>query len=301
MEMLAKTEAMQFLVDILELNNIEEILNYDDKVNAVEAIMDAYREKEPFQNISLMSVDFDKRSRPSWTEIKNAIFLKQGGLCYSHHIFLFALFKALGFHVSLGTGGVTGPNNHVVLFFKDVCIQGDVYLLEAAIGLPSFHLISLDFEHESPVYRDSFLEYKYIKHGGKILRMHRKGDPRPNFVKERDINVDGWTRFYDFEIADTQNIEDFNDDYDAVYTDPQITHFHSSFHFIIFINRKAFIAHNTNILTENDENELEKIESETNEEIIRFMRNLTSSIDESTIRLALGNYKDTKRRVTSKN
>ena len=89
-------------------------------------------------------------------------------------------------------------------YIYDVCTPGDRYLFEAGLGLPTFRPINLDFEAESPVFVDSFLEYKYVKHEGKIFRMHRSGCPIIKSGRKHplvDFYIEDWRRFY---IADLE-------------------------------------------------------------------------------------------------
>ena len=145
-----------------------------------------------------------------------------GGLCYNLNVTTFYLLKALGFDVVLVHGTCTStvifPNNHILIHVRNVEKTGDTFLLETAVGFPTFRAISLDFERESPIYRDSFLEYKYMKHEGKLLRMQRHGDrfPRNNLPEGVVFIVDGWRRMYFSEMSGTTNIEEFYSDFDAV-------------------------------------------------------------------------------------
>ena len=155
-------------------------------------------------------------------EIKADIVSGAGGLCYNINVATFYLLKALGFDVVLVHGTCTSSvmflNNHVNVHVRNVEKTGDVFLVETAFGFPTFRAISLDFEKESPAYRDSFLEYKYIKHEGKLLRMHRHGDqaPKGNLPEGVLFMLDGWRRFYFTDTSGTTNIEDFYSDFDAV-------------------------------------------------------------------------------------
>ena len=90
------------------------------------------------------------------------------------------------------------------VYVYDLYKTGDQHIVEVGFGFPTLRAVNVDFEVESPVFVDSFLEYKYVKHEGKILRMHRKGclvreSRRKNSVT--DFYIGEWRRFY---IADLE-------------------------------------------------------------------------------------------------
>ena len=54
-------------------------------------------------------------------------------------------------------------------------------------------------EVESPIYCHSYLEYKFLKRGGQILCMHRKGEHTPVNPGDECI-IDGWRQIFEFEL-----------------------------------------------------------------------------------------------------
>ena len=153
-------------------------------------------------------------------ETKSAIISKAGGLCVNLNVAVFYLLRAIGFDVVLVHGKCTSSTVgvHVGVYARDVETPGDTFLVEAGMGLPTFRTIKLDFETESPVFRDSFLEYKYIWHGGKLLRMHGRGDPAPlsNLPDGVLFTLDGWRRFSFSDASGTTNVEEFQHDINSV-------------------------------------------------------------------------------------
>ncbi len=79
--------------------------------------------------------------------------------------FTWGLFKALGFSVrmlpSVVTSSHSAPNNHVLLLINGLENGTDVHLVDCGTGFPTFRTISLNFSEESPIFMDSFLEYKH--------------------------------------------------------------------------------------------------------------------------------------------
>ena len=182
-----------------------------------------------------MSVPVSQRRRPTLAEIKSCCTGGVGGLCYTLNIFTFSLLTALGYDCALChatcTSTVKKEDNHIFVVVRNLDRDGDSYLVETGLGFPTFRAVSLDFEFESPVFVDSFLEYKYIKHGGLLLRMHSKGDtaPRPDPPRpDVDFYMGEWRWFYYSDLKCYRSVDEFDACFDAVYTDPTATNFHTS-------------------------------------------------------------------------
>ena len=131
----------------------------------------------PFQNIYLLCELEAGIHVPTWEESKDSVIRGYGGLCYSLCLFMKYLLEALGYDV----------------YFLHV-----MHLVVLATTL--LEAIPLDFEVESPIYCHSYLEYKFLKRGGQILRMHRKGEPTPVIQVMIECIIDGWRRIFEFEL-----------------------------------------------------------------------------------------------------
>jgi arylamine N-acetyltransferase len=147
-----------------------------------------------------------------------------GGVCYNLNMSACFLLQAVGFKSSIAlatcTTQVDSFNNHVVVYVEDVEKAGDKFLVEVGLGFPTFRAVSLDFETESQQVRESFQDYKYIKHGGKIMRMHNERDPTKrqthNSYEEMNFVIGGWKRFYYANPEGCTNIEELYPHFDTV-------------------------------------------------------------------------------------
>ncbi|GFO46835.1 arylamine n-acetyltransferase [Plakobranchus ocellatus] len=220
-DMFTPDEALSFVTEKLGVKSAQARMTSDRK-NLLDEVVTAVQTELPFSNINLLRVSTESRCRPSLEEIKADIISGVGGLCYNLNVATFFLLKALGYDSVLVHGTCTSsvifPNNHINVLVSNVEKLGDKFLVETAFGFPTFRAINLNFEKESPVFRDSFLEYKYMKHEGQILRMHRQGDlaPRSNLPEGVLFVLDGWRRFYFCDTSGTTNIEEFYADFDEV-------------------------------------------------------------------------------------
>ncbi|GFS03082.1 arylamine N-acetyltransferase 1-like [Elysia marginata] len=299
-DMFTPEEAFSFVADKLNVRHARERLASDRK-RLLDDIATAMHTELIFQNVQLMRIPFENRRRPTVEEIKADILTGAGGLCYNLNVATFYLLKALGFDVVLVhatcTTSVMVPNNHVIVHAKNVEKPGDTFLLENAVGFPTFRAISLDFEHESPAYRDSFIEYKYIKHQGKVLRMQRHGDtlPRSDLPDGLLLIIDGWRRTYFSETSGTTNIEEFYPCFDEVFTNPKASPFHLSLRVVGFPGRRAVMVVNGKTITENDEGDLEAKEIPGGDEgIAAEVKRLFPVLPEENIKKAIANWrKDT--------
>ena len=199
------------------------------------------------------------RHKPTLEEIRTDVLTGVGGLCYNLNVATFYLLQALGYTASLAsatcTSSVISPGNHIIVYITDLVTPGDKYLVEVAVGFPTFRAVSLDFEEESPVFVDSFIEYKYVKHNGQILRMHRKGCPvRARGCRDPPINfyLGEWRRFYMAEVKSTTDVTYFDKYFEGVWTQPDLSPFHTSIRVVGFPNKKAVMVVNQKMMIEDD-------------------------------------------------
>ncbi|GFS03084.1 arylamine N-acetyltransferase [Elysia marginata] len=299
-DMFTPEEAFSFVAEKLKVKNVRERIASDRK-RLLDDIAVAMQTELPFQNVHLLRISRENRRRPTLEEIKADILTGAGGLCYNVNVTTFYLLKALGFEVVLVHGTCTTTvaflNNHIIVHVKNVEKPGDTVLMETAVGFPTFRAISLDFEKESPAYRDSFIEYKYMKHEGKILRMQRHGDsvPRSNLPEGVLLVIDGWRRLYFTETSGTANIEDFYSNFDEVFTNPKASPFHLSLRVVGFCEKRAAMVINGKTLIENDEGDLDAKEIPGGDEgIVAEVKRLFPVLSEESIRQAVANWrKDT--------
>ncbi|ESO98464.1 hypothetical protein LOTGIDRAFT_174273 [Lottia gigantea] len=288
-KMLSLEEAKKYMIDVFGILNVDELLSNRNKLEVITTINDAYREVEPYQNIIMLAEPQSKRRRPTWTEITANVKKRCGGMCFTHHMFLFEFYKALNFEVALVPAQVSNYWNHTVILFRNLVKPGDLYLIDEASAYPTFNPICLDFSEKSPIMYHSFLEYRYTKHNGSIYRMHRKGDqgyrtfdPKTSFYK------DGWRKFSEFRIEDeTKDASSLNDIYDNVFTNPNITPFHKSLRVIYFPGKKAKIICNKKVLLEVCDGELEVTEYESEDDLIKCINAILPMLGEELIRKAL--------------
>ncbi len=190
--------------------------------------------------------------------------------------FTWGLFKALGFSVrmlpSVVTGSHSAPNNHVLLLINGLENGTDVHLVDCGTGFPTFRTISLNFSEESPIFMDSFLEYKYINLDGKILRMHGKGDrfKRNNPpIEGLDFFMCHWRRFYSFD-PDERLCDPHKPAEDVYRTVADgLTTFTSSLRAVWFPTKRAVAIANNKLIVENEAGELVTTVLKSDEEILK--------------------------------
>ena len=296
--MFNKKEATSFLQNSWGLQGVGEKLEASDCKNVLDEIVVLVQEKIPFQGITLMATGSDERSRPTVEEIKQDCMTGIGGLCYSINVFTWGLLKGLGFSVQLCKSTVTSagtyPNNHVLVLVSNVKKVGDLYLVDCGSGFPTFRAIPLDFDQESPVYHDSFLDYKYVRHDGRVLRMHGKGDRVERNeppVEGIDLFLGKWRRFYSFAPDPSECLADFDTAFDDVYTVPGTTPFHNSPRAIRFPEKRAVMSVNNRALVENEKGILVATIMESDEEIIKFFGNHFANIEPDTVRRAIREWR----------
>lgn len=290
--MFSKKEAIIFLQNSLGVKDVEKRLERDRK-NLLDEIISGILANVPFQSITLMTSS-DKRKRPSLENVKKDCMAGIGGLCYTVNSFTWFLLKGLGFSGRLAqstvTSTVTSLNNHLIILVNDLEESGDLYLVDCGTGFPIFRAVPLDFDQESPVYHDGFLEYKYVRHEGKILRMHGKGD----MIKRNDPPVEGldfylgrWRRFYSFEVE----LSDSTLDPDQVYSNAVVhTPFPRSPRAIRFPDRRAVVVVHNRVMFETGEGKLDTAVMESDDEIMKAYAKYFPAIKEDVVREAIAEW-----------
>lgn len=260
--MFTQREAVTLLEDHWGVQNVEKRLK-DDRHSLLDDIVTSVQAKVPFQNLSLMAVPTSERKRPTRCEIKRDCISGLGGICYTVNNFTFNLLKALTYDVALCnatcTAKIKTENNHIFVLVRNLDRPGDSFLVETGLGFPTFKAINLDFDKESPVFEDSFLEYQYIKYDNLLLRMHRKGDtaPRPNPPRpEVDFYQGEWRRFYYSDLKPVTNVEEFDKYFDEIYTNTAATSFHKFPRVTWFPHKRACILSAGRLTLEQDGGEM---------------------------------------------
>ncbi|XP_041348735.1 uncharacterized protein LOC121368177 [Gigantopelta aegis] len=248
----------------------------------------------PFQNSILMAEDPTKRHRPTMAEIKEDMLSKRGGMCYTQNVFLYYLLQAIGYNVyfcpATVSTSVTNPYNHIVCLVKNVVTTDDVYLADTACGYPTFTAVSMQFDKESPVFKESFMEYKFIRHEGKILYMLGKGWFKPKIPLPFDLYIDGFRRFYSFELQFISDLRQFDDVFQNVYTLPELSPFHSNLRLISFPNKLALIFVSNKMKTENGDHEFDCVTFDDNEDLLKSYLKHFPQLGEQTVRSAIKNW-----------
>lgn len=233
MSLLSIPESLKFLIEILSISSIPNLpvtsLDSKQRVELLTKIVSSYLENEPFQSITLMSQDVDKRHRVPWEEIKLDIFSRRGGLCYSLNTFMFALLTSIGYDVSMAHatvyGRITHPNNHLVLLVSGLVVPDDKYVVDVGVGYAIPRPIPLEFLDESQEYTDSFQSYKFVKESNDmvILKLKKPLEARASSTSDDVIQHETtfeWRLLYSFNASESYvHLEEFYPCYDALFSD----------------------------------------------------------------------------------
>ncbi|KAK7095580.1 uncharacterized protein [Littorina saxatilis] len=297
MEMFSREEAVCFLEGSWGVSNVAERLTRDRKALLHEVVTQV-QVSVPFQSVTLMAVPPEQRRRPSVGSIKAECMAGVGGLCYNLNTFAWYLLKALGFSAQLCpatcTSSIIDPDNHLVVLVNDLEKKGDLHLVECGCGFPTFRAVSLDFEEESPVFVDSFLEYKYVRHEGQILRMQGDGDTiKRNDPPKKDLDffMGKWRRFYFFSLRPSDDLSDFDAKFDRVFTVPRATPFDHSPRALLFPGKRAVVVVNNRLMVEDEEGVLTKTVLQGDDEIAECYRQYFPALKEEVVRAALQEWR----------
>ena len=292
-DMLTRNEAIHFLQDSWKMNDVELQLKADREMFLNRLIQTMYA-KVPFQLLTAskeISSMLNKQKNAPYTikKVNEMCMSSLGGGCNVMGTFTWQLLSVLGYSAHLCRVLITssGTNIHLAVIVKDLVNPGDIHMVDCGFGQPTFRAISLNFNKESPIFQESYLEYKYIKHDGKILRMHGKGD----LVKRNHPPIEGvdfiigkWRRFYEFSLQDFERkaLEGLGNHFDVRCVPPHVALRRAA----IYPEGKAIILTGNNLFIEEKDKTLKKIKLTTDDEIITAYQDHFPSIDKNLVSLA---------------
>ena len=269
---MSKQEAVSFVSEVLKIDSPIEKMS-GDRFSLLDQIIKAFYATIPFQNVSLISTKLEERIRaPSIDEIKSDVMSRKGGLCYTLNVFMKLLLESLGYEAFHCTSHISlAQNNHILTIVRNLVKPQDKYLVDVGMGFPTFEAIPVDFEIESPVYDQSFLEYKFVWEGKMLSRWHRRGDMR--LLNTGEVTVDGWRRFCIIDPT-PKDLQFFEKPMNLVYSDIDgtTTPFHHRLRAIFYPGLKAISFQDMSLLIENDSHILVKTKFESVSEFMEKVK-----------------------------
>ncbi|XP_072018133.1 uncharacterized protein [Amphiura filiformis] len=296
MTMLSQTEALWFLKYILKVTSVQEKLT-NDKAAFLDEIINIYRQKIPFQTITVISRTDEDQHLSSMDDIKAQVLSTQGGLCYDHNIFMKHLLEALGFEVCLNACdiGLNGVRSHVSVLVKNLVKTGDNYYVDVGTRDPFFQAISLDFDKESPVYKCGFQVYKFVKESEEISWWQKVNRSYSTVsLNKKDIIFDGWKKFMTFTL-EPREIEYFRDHMLKHYVTqnpplPRVTLL-QLMRAVAYPGQKLVAILGTTLLHENDEGKIEKTKIRSKEELVGLYGKYFPQFPADLVELAIDKMK----------
>ena len=262
-------EAVNFVEDVLKLSSPLSKLR-ENRTLFLNEIIKAFL-SVPYQNIHLLCEPEAERHVPTWEEAKDSVMRGYGGICYSQCLFMKYLLEALGYDVYFAACNVFGfTGNHITTIVRGLSSPGSRHIVDNS-AFPTFEAIPLDFEVESPIYHHSYLEYKFLKRDGQILRMHRKGEHTPT-IPGGELIIDGWRRIFEFELT-PRDLSHFEHSMSVVYTKPEHgASFLKTFHAVVYKELKLIAIKDDLLMLENDEQKLVVTRMQTREEMVSTVK-----------------------------
>ena len=296
-DMLTRDDAVQFLENSWGINDVESQLKTDRDM-FLNRLIRTMLEKVPLQLLSAfrdLSLILNNQKRMVYTikEINEMCMSGLGGNCGVLNTFTWQILKVFGYSAHLFGGVIPSTiiSTHLAVIVKDLVNPGDVHLVECGSGhAPTFKAISLNFNEESQIFQESFLEYKYIKHNDKLFRMHGRGD----LVKRNDPPIEGvdfiigkWRCFFEFSLEDFERktLERFGD-----YFDVRCAPKNFPPEAAIYPGGKAIIIVGNNLFIEQEDKTLKKTKLTTDDEIMKAYQEYFPTIDENLVALAYSTW-----------
>ena len=295
-KMLRKSQAIKFLQNEWQMKAVKQKLQ--DREKFLNKLIVTIHERVPFQLLTLRKLMPDppaKRKIHTVEEIDHECMSGNGGACAFVNVFTSRLFNSLGYNAFVCQSTVTSHTfgSHLIVIVKDLVNAGDIHVVDCALGLPTFRAILLNFNEESPVYQDSFLEYKFIKHDGKFLRMHGDGDtvvPKHHPTRpELDFISGKWRRFNEFTVATLleckHSLQELGPYFSAqlpIAARPRAA---------IFPGGKAILLDGNVLSVEQDNKTLKNVMLKSRQEIFQAFKTYFPTIDEDIVQEAYATWK----------
>ena len=287
MEYLSHEEAFRFVAEVLKIDDPKEKLKKN-RLLFLEELMQAYLANIPFQNVNLLNKSPEQRHVPTWEEIKADMMQGCGGLCYTLSVFMKFLLDALEFKTCFLACAMRGaPDNHIATAVLDLTDQGSMHLVDPN-AYPNFVAIPLDFAEESPVYEYSYLQYKFVKKGNVLLRLHRSNSPVEVLEK---LSGDQWFQVCEINLV-PQELSYFEPSMHTVFTVPGKTSpFLVQFRAAVFTDLKLVAVKDKILLLEREDHTLEEVTMASREEMIGTVLKYFPKFSEDNIAKAMDSLK----------
>lgn len=202
LKMISRTEAVAFLHECGVINVEQRMAesNSESRLELLNDVVFSLQKHVPFQTLTKLSTEASQRRSDAEETVVRKVLAGHGGLCFELSCFAAALLAALDFRTALLGGRIESDLiNHVFVLVYDLLQPGDRFAVDVGFGYPSYRAVSLDFEHESQTFTDSFLTYKYAKSkDDKYVRLHKERSNAPSRCSKEF--EPGWTVTYEFTL-----------------------------------------------------------------------------------------------------
>ncbi|XP_038052672.1 uncharacterized protein LOC119725347 [Patiria miniata] len=253
-------EAKEFLENTLQLQSPMSWLNEDRGGFLLDVIASCYR-RIPFQSMTAIATPKPERRRLTFPEIKVNMMTRQGGICCEMNRFIKLVLETLGFEIyHISCTGFGKPNNHMSNVVKNLNRPGDLHLVDIGTGFPLSKPIPLNFDKESPMYKEGSLFYKFVKDVDGSFRLVNRICQNYNECPPESV-VDDWYTFLEFNLK-CREFQFFADSMENVHTvedgPKALAPFLISLRAVDFRNGRLFAIKDTTILEEDASGKVNK-------------------------------------------
>lgn len=207
---LTKEEAVCFVKEVLQLPEPNRKME-ENRLEFLNQVIKLMYFTIPFTNLG-NTKDCVTFVMPNFAEIKEAMFSRQGGTCVNFTIFTFALLEAFDYDAYICDGGhAGGKSNHSAIVVRDLIFSGSKHLVDTGAGVPLFQAYPLDFETVSPIYRDDYMTYRFVKRMDGTIACEKilAKDHYWDFAMSKNkVNLIGeWYAFMTYEVDIPRDID----------------------------------------------------------------------------------------------
>ncbi|KAJ8040238.1 hypothetical protein HOLleu_14472 [Holothuria leucospilota] len=283
---LSKEEATLFLRDVLQ---VPDTLFSEEQpsLSFLNEVIKSYQNVIPWQSVVSCAVSHSQRHLPTWEEIKQRQFAKQGGRCYENNMFIKEVLYAFNFDVCYISCHVLDPDDHMTVMVRGLTSSCSRHWVDVGSTFPLFQAIPFDFETKFVEYDIGFLRSRFVKTNGIIEWHHSRHQPP---FDSCNMTKDGnWYIFGKIKADVLCDLDTFKSRMTIRYTVQDESMFLQEARAVVYKNNKLVAIKGMQLVLETTDKTLERKKMESLQEALEAYKTFFPQIPTNIVQDALSN------------
>ncbi|KAJ8024882.1 hypothetical protein HOLleu_34918 [Holothuria leucospilota] len=288
---LSKEEATLFLRDVLQ---VPDTLFSEEQPSLpfLNGVIKSYQNVVPWQSVISCAIPHSQRHLPTWEEIKQRQFAKQGGRCYENNMFIKEVLNAFSFDVCYISCQVWDADDHMTVMVRGLTASSSRHWVDVGSSFPLFQAIPFDFQANFVEYDIGFLRQRFVKTNG-IIEWHHSRHHPPN--DGCNMTEDGnWYIFAKIKANVPCDLDTLKYRMTIRYTVQEESMFLQKAEAVVFKDYKLVAMKGMTLVLETPNKTLERKKMENFQEALQAYKTFFPQIPTTIVRAALSNTVVTK-------